>query len=57
MQYLSKVFFLTIKKYLAQQDFNVSMPLISESSAKQSLIHRGTVHLGSGKIFHVLFVK
>lgn len=57
MQYLSKVFFLTIKKYLAQQDFNVSMPLISESSAKPSLIHRGTVHLGSGKIFHVLFVK
>lgn len=56
MQYLSKVFFLTIKKYLAQ-DFNVSMPLISESSAKHSLIHRGTVHLGSGKIFHVLFVK
>lgn len=36
MQYLLKVFFLTIKKYLAQQDFNISMPLISKSSAKQS---------------------
>ena len=36
MQYLAKVFFLTIKKYLAQQDFNISMPIISKSSAEQS---------------------